>query len=74
MFIVFNDVKPGTLNAWSWPSRKVAFQRREYFMPNGTIHGFEENPKVFRYLFPGGHWEVLVFIVNADIKQDVVPF
>ena len=74
MFTVFNDAKGGTLNAWSWPSREVAFQRREYFMSNGTIQGFEENPNVFRYLFSGSHWGMLGFIVNADMKQDVVSF
>ena len=60
MFTVFNDAKRGTLNAWSWPSVKFAFQRREYFMPNETIQGFEENPNDFRYLFPGAIGECLV--------------
>ena len=74
MFTVFNDAKGGTLNAWSWSSRKVAFQQRDYFMPIETIQGFEENPNNFRYLFSGSHWGTLGFIVNADMKQDVVSF
>ena len=45
MFTVLNDAKRGTLKAWSWPSR--TFQRKEYFMANGTIQGFEENPNDF---------------------------
>ena len=47
MFTVFNDAKRGTLSAWSWPSREAPIQRREYFMANGTIQGFED----FRYDF-----------------------
>ena len=67
MFTVLNDAKRGTLKAWSWPSR--AFQRKEHFMANGMIKGFEENPNDFRYVFPGSHSGMLGFIVNADMKQ-----
>ena len=32
MLTVFNDAKRGTLSAWSWPSREVAFQRGKQFL------------------------------------------
>ena len=43
-------------------------------MAYGKIQGFEEIPNDFRYLFPGSHSGMLGFIVNADMKQDVVSF
>jgi len=30
MCTIFNDVKRGTLSAWSWPSREIVYLKREH--------------------------------------------
>ena len=68
MISVFNDAKRGTLSAWSWPSRQVAFMRADHFKCNGTMQNFSMSSEDFRYLSPTSHTELLDFIVKADLK------
>ena len=68
MISVFNDAKRGTLSAWSWPSRQVAFMRADHFNCNRTMQNFSMSNEDFRYLSPTSHAELLDFIVKADLK------
>ena len=68
MISVFNDAKRGTLSAWSWPSRQVAFMRADHFKCNGTMQNFSMSSEDFRYLSLTSHTELLDFVVKADLK------
>ena len=65
---VYNDAKHGTLSAWSWPSREVAY------LKGLAVDLNSENYKPFipregelQYINPSGHREFLESIVHADL-------
>lgn len=72
MLTVFNDAKRGTLSAFSWSSREIAFLKgAEYERAGNVVHEkFEFKRKDLQCLFPDHHNDLLNCIVVVD-KPDI---
>lgn len=66
---VFNDAKRGTLSAWSWPSREIAYMKGENFKLHGFSGKFEPTIENLQYLFPAHHADLLQCIVDTNKPQ-----
>lgn len=69
MCTVFNDAMRGTLSAWSWPSREVAFMKRQSLDINKPFVEFTANQGDLLYITPSNHREMLSCIVNSDFQR-----
>lgn len=69
MCTVFNDAMRGTLSAWSWPSREIAFMKRQSLDINKPCVKFTVNEGDLLYITPSNHKEMLNCIVNSDFQR-----
>lgn len=69
MCTVFNDAMRGTLSAWSWPSREIAFIKRQLLDINKPCVKFAVNEGDLLYITPSNHKEMLNCIVNSDFQR-----
>jgi len=75
MNTVFNDAERGTLSAWSWPSRQMAFLKGQMYADSCSSDVniqhtvFKPKSSDFLYLNPPSHAELLDCIVEADIEN-----
>lgn len=69
MCTVFNDAMRGTLSAWSWPSREIAFMKRQSLVINKPCVKFTVNEGDLLYITPSNHKEMLNCIVNSDFQR-----
>lgn len=66
MTTVYNDAKRGTLSAFSWPSREIAFLKAAEYEAGHIPQIFQPKRNDLQYLSPDHHTDLLNCIVQVD--------
>lgn len=69
MCTIFNDVKRGTISAWSWPSREVAVLIRNNLNLEKSFEPYTPNNGDLQYINPTTHRNLLKCIVQSDLSN-----
>jgi hypothetical protein len=71
MVHIYNDAKRGTLSAWSFPSRQVAYLIVERLDLTSAHSSFSPTNEDLQYVTPHFHQKMLTTIARTDMKKFV---